>query len=242
VHSLLKPAVFFLTLSISLNAFSERKAFDRITQAIDDRETRQLRGNVHPELQHAQDQGRMDGGVQMEGVSLVFKRTAAQEAEVEKLFAEQQNPSSPNYHKWLTPEECADRFGLSRADLAKVISWLQSEGFTVNRVARGRTQLWFSGSVAQIETVFRTEMHHYTVKGEPHIANGVEPAVAGARGGVCFGRAQFERFSAKGEGACSEGIAGGQGEFHLKHFGGSFFGSGRFRHHLRFESLVHRES
>jgi len=187
VHSLLKPAVFFLTLSISLNAFSERKAFDRITQTIDDRETRQLRGNVHPELQHAQDQGRMDGGVQMEGVSLVFKRTAAQEAEVEKLLAEQQNPSSPNYHKWLTPEEYADRFGLSRADLAKVISWLQSEGFTVNRVARSRTQLWFSGSVAQIETVFRTEMHHYTVKGEPHIANGVEPAVPAALADVVLG-------------------------------------------------------
>lgn len=187
MHSLFKPAVFFLTLSVSLNAFSERKAFDRITQTIDDRETRQIRGNVHPQLQQAQDQGRMDGGRRMEGVSLVFKRTATQDAEVEKLLAEQQNPSSPNFHKWLTPEQYADRFGLSQSDLAKVVSWLQSEGFTVNRVARGRTQVWFSGSVAQIETVFRTEMRRYMVKGEPHFANGVEPAVPAALADVVLG-------------------------------------------------------
>ena len=187
MHSFFRPAVFFLTLTMSLNAFSERKAADRITQDIDERETRQLQGNVHPQLQHAQDQGRMDGGLPMEGVSLVFKRTAQQEAEIEKLLAEQQDPASPNFHKWLTPEQYGDRFGLSKADLAKVVAWLQSQGFTVNRVARARTQVWFSGSVAQVEQVFRTEMHRYTVKGEPHFANGVEPAIPAALADVVLG-------------------------------------------------------
>jgi subtilase family serine protease len=186
VHSRLKPAAFFLILGLALSA-SSQTATNRITQAIDDRETRQLRGNVHPQLQHATDQGRMDGGLKMEGVSLVFKRTAAQEAAVEKLLAEQQNTSSPNYHKWLTPEQYADRFGLSNADVARVVAWLQAEGFTVNRVARGRTQVWFTGSVSQIETVFRTEMHRYTVKGEPHFANAVEPAVPAALAELVLG-------------------------------------------------------
>ncbi len=187
MHSLLKPVSFFLTLGIALSAFSQAKVSNRITQAIDDRETAQLRGTVHPQLQHATDQGRMDGGIQLESASLTFRRTAAQEVAVEKLLAEQQNPKSPNYHKWLTPEQYADRFGLSTADLNKVVSWLQSEGFIVNRVARGRTQVWFTGSISQIETIFRTEMHRYAVNGETHFANGIEVAVPAALAEVVLG-------------------------------------------------------
>jgi pseudomonalisin len=187
VSSFLKPAALFFTLGIALSAFSQVKVLNRITEAIDDRETAALRGTLHPLLQHATDQGRMDGGIQLESVSLTFKRTAAQEAAVEKLLAEQQDPKSANYHKWLTPEQYADHFGLSTADLDKVVSWLQSEGFTVNRVARGRTQVWFNGSVSQIETVFRTEMHRYIVDGENHFAHSTELAAPAALAEVVLG-------------------------------------------------------
>ena len=197
MSSFLKPATLFFTLGIAVSAFSQVKVSNRITQAIDDRDTAQLRGTLHPLLQHATVQGRMDGGIQLESVSLTFKRTAAQEAAVEKLLAEQQDPKSPNYHKWLTPEQYADRFGLSTADLNKVVSWLQSEGFTVNRVARGRTQVWFTGSVSQIETVFRTEMHRYTVNGESHFANAIEPAVPAALSEVVLGVHNLNDFRPK---------------------------------------------
>lgn len=180
MRSILRAFVFFLTLGIALSVFSQTKATSRISQAIDDRDTVQLRGSVHPLLRKATDQGRMDGATRLEGVSLVFKRTAAQDAAAEKLIADQLNPSSPNYHRWLTPEQYADRFGLSQADLDKVTSWLKSEGFTINRTARGRTQLWFTGTVSQIETAFRTEMHRYQLKGEAHFANGVEVSVPAA--------------------------------------------------------------
>jgi pseudomonalisin len=187
VFCFLKPGALFFALGIAVSAFSQVKVSNRITQAIDDRDTAQLRGTLHPLLQHATDQGRMDGGIQLESVSLTFKRTAAQEAAVEKLLAEQQDRKSGNYHKWLTPEQYADRFGLSTADLNKVVSWLRSEGFTVNRVARGRTQVWFTGSVSQIETVFRTEMHRYTVDGENHFAHSTELAVPAALADVVLG-------------------------------------------------------
>jgi subtilase family serine protease len=192
-----KAFLFFLTLSVALSAFSQTKAGNRINQGIDDRDTIPLRGNVHPLLQKATDQGRMDGGTRLEGVSLVFKRTAAQEAAAEKLLADQQNPSSASYHKWLTPEQYADRFGLSQADLDKVTSWLRSQGFTVNRTARGRTQVWFSGTVSQIETEFRTEMHHFMVKGEAHFANSVEPSVPSALGEVVMGVHGLSNFRPK---------------------------------------------
>lgn len=198
MHSILKPAVFFfLTLGIAVSAFPQTQAASRITQAIDDRNTTQLQGNVHAFLQHYTDQGRLDGGTKLQGVSLIFKRTAAQDAAIEKLLAEQQDPASANYHKWLTPEEYADRFGLGTQDVAKVVAWLQSEGFTVDRVARGRTEVFFSGTVSQIETVFRTEMHSYLVKGEQHYANSVEPAVPASLAGVVAGLQHLDNFVPK---------------------------------------------
>jgi len=197
VRLLWKSASFLLSLGLSLNAFPQTTAIDRITQAIDDRETVALSGNVRPVLQQAQDHGRMDGGARLEGVSLVFRRTPEQDAAIEKLLAEQQDPASPNYHQWLTPGQYADRFGLSTADVSKVVSWLQAEGFTVDRVARGRTSVFFSGTVSQIETVFRTEMHRYLVKGERHFANAVDPSVPAALAGVVAGVGRLHDFAPK---------------------------------------------
>jgi len=196
VHSLLRPVAYLLTLGVSLSAFAQ-SASNRITQAIDERDTVVLEGNVHPLTRAAVDQGRMDGGLQLEGVSMVFKRTAAQEAALEELLSGQQDPSSGTYHKWLTPEQYADQFGLGKSDVASVTSWLQAQGFTVNRVARGRTQVWFGGPVSRIETVFRTEMHRYMVDGEPHFANGTEMAVPAALANVVLGFHNLDDFHPK---------------------------------------------
>ena len=223
----LKSAFLVLTLGIALNAFSQAKATDRIAAAIDDRETRQLQGNVHPLLKKATDQGRMDGGTRL-GMSLTFKRTPAQEAAVEKLLAEQQNPSSANYHKWLTPEQYADRFGLSATDMNKVVSWLQSEGFMVNRVARGRTQVWFSGPVSRVETVFRTEMHHYLVDGEKHFANGVEPAVPAALSEVVLAVRNLHDFRPKPRVSRRPGAVGVKPNFTSNQTGLHFLTPGDF--------------
>ncbi len=194
MHSRIRPVTFFLILTFSLSAFSQVKAPSRISRAIDDRETVLLRGNLRPQLRAAVDQGRMDGGQRLQGVSIAFRRSAAQDADLEKLLNEQQDSSSANYHKWITPEQYADRFGLGTGDLATVTSWLQAQGFSVDRVARGRTQVWFSGSISQIETVFRTEMHRYTFQGKAHFANGTEPAVPAALADVVLGLHNLDDF------------------------------------------------
>ena len=191
--SLWKPVALFLTLAFALSAFPQIKTSNRIQQAIDDRETVELQGNVRPTLHAAVDQGRMDGARRLQ-ISMAFKRTAEQEATLEKLLAEQQDPASPNYHKWLTPEEFAERFGLSSSDLAAVTSWLQSQGFTVERVARAHTQVWFSGPISKIETVFRTEMHHFQLNGEAHFANSTELAVPAAMSHVVLGFSNLDDF------------------------------------------------
>ena len=150
---------------------------DRITAPIDARRTVVLRGNVHALAQPRFDQGPVEPAFRLGSVTLVLKKTDAQQAALEELLQQQQNPASPSYHDWLTPEQYADRFGLSQSDLDQISAWLQSEGFTVEYTARGRNWLAFSGTAGQVRAAFQTEIHRYQVDGEMHFAAAVDPWV-----------------------------------------------------------------
>ena len=80
-----------------------------------------------------------------------------------QLLREQQDPTSPNFHKWITPEEFADRFGASDGDVKQITTWLESQGLTVSRVARGRNWIGVSGTADQVRNAFETEIHGYEV-------------------------------------------------------------------------------
>jgi len=86
------------------------------------------------------------------------------------LIAAQQDPASPQYHRWLTPETFAARFGMNDSDLAKVQNWLQQQGFAIDSVARSKNAIHFTGTVRQVEQAFSTEMHIYKINGTQHFA------------------------------------------------------------------------
>lgn len=116
------------------------------------------------------DAGRVPPGTKLQGISIVFSRSAAQEADLQALIAAQQNRASPLYHKWLTPDEFAARFGAADSDIAKVESWLEQQGFSVDGVSRSKNRITFSGTVEQVEAAFSIELHNYKVNGETHFA------------------------------------------------------------------------
>ena len=142
----------------------------RLQAEISDSSASLLRGSLHPFAQAQYDSGRVPADTRLNGVSIVFNRSAAQQADLEALIAAQQNPSSPLYHRWLNPDQFAARFGMAQSDLDKVQTWLQQQGFSVDSVARSRNQIRFSGSVRQVEQAFQTQMHFYTIAGEKHFA------------------------------------------------------------------------
>ena len=156
----------------------------RITETIDASRSARLVDSVHPLAKPEADEGRLDSSTLIHGVSIVFRRSSSQEKALQKLLAEQQNRASSRYHKWLTPEQFADRFGLGSTDVEQVVAWLRSEGFVVNSVARSRTQLSFTGSVARLEAVFQTEIHRYVVNGKKHFANATALSIPAALGDV----------------------------------------------------------
>ena len=160
---------------------------DRISGAINPNQRVVLKGNVHFNAQAQYDQGLVDPALQISSASVVLKPSAAQQTALDQLLADQQNPSSPSFHKWLTPEQFADQFNITSADAAKITAWLQSEGLTVGATARGRGWISFSGSAGQVSRALHTEIHRYNVNGEMHFANATEPSVPAALADVVSG-------------------------------------------------------
>jgi len=170
---------------------------DRITGPIDSSQMVVLTGNVHGLAQPRFDLGRTDGSRVLYGVTLAFRPSATQQADLNNLLAQQQDPSSPNYHKWLTPAQFADRFGMTQNDINRVQAWLELQGFVVTSVANSRNQVSFDGTVAQVELVFHTEIHNYAEEGEVHFANATNPSVPAALAGLVLAVGNLHNFSPK---------------------------------------------
>jgi uncharacterized protein (TIGR03437 family) len=159
----------------------------RIAGRIDNTQTVVLSGHVRPEANPQNDRGAVEGGFQLPDVLLFVKPSAAQQSDLEQFVQQQQDPSSADYHRWLTPEQFADRFGVNTADMAQITAWLGSQGFTVNNVARSRTFVSFSGTAAQIQGALHTSIRRYSVNGVAHFANATAPAIPAALADVVAG-------------------------------------------------------
>lgn len=178
----------FVTCVLTAGGLSAQVPRPRITSEIASSQSARLPGSLHPFARPENDGGRMPGDSRLTGISIYFNRTAAQNADLNALLAAQQDPQSSLYHQWLTPDQFAARFGMAQSDLAKVESWLQQQGFSIDSVARSRNMIRFSGSVSQVESAFGTQMHYYNVAGGRHFAPStplsVPAAIASAVAGI----------------------------------------------------------
>jgi len=156
----------------------------RIAKPIDNAQRITLSGHVHPKATAANDRGRVAPSLKLSYVTLTLTQSDAQKADLKSLLAEQQNPSSPNYRRWLTPGQYADRFGVTPEDMNQITQWLRGQGLTIAGVAQGRNWIAVDGSAAQIESAFGAEIHQYLVDGETHFANATNPSVPAAIGGM----------------------------------------------------------
>jgi subtilase family serine protease len=185
-----------LIFAIGSPGTSQMAAKDRILRPIDPSQVSSVKGTAHPLARLEFDQGRISSDQPITG-ALVFRLSPAQQSDLDRLLRDQQNPSSPNYRNWLTPEQYAERFGMSQNDLAKVSSWLRSQGLTVTGISRGRTEIYFSGAAGVVENAFRTEIHKYAVKGQEHFANSTALSVPQAFVDVVLGVRGLDNFRPK---------------------------------------------
>lgn len=173
----------------------------RIGAEISSSQMTPLPNSKNPRAQAKFDTGRLPGATKLQGISIYFSRTEAQEANLKALIAAQQNSSSAQYHQWLTPDQFATQYGMADADIAKVESWLQQQGFSVDSVARSKNAIHFSGTSQQVEAAFATEMHTYSVKTstgvEKHFAPSTTLSVPSALAGVVLGMRNLDDFRPK---------------------------------------------
>jgi len=181
----------------SAAAFQASAVPARITQAIDETQLVRLKGNVHPLARPEFDQGAVPDSTPMNRMLLLLQRSPEQEATLQQLMAEQQTKDSPNFHKWLTPQQFGAQFGPADADIQTVTDWLTRQGFHGIKVAAGKTVIEFSGTAGQARNAFQTEIHRYQVNGELRQANSADPQIPAALTPVLAGIVSLHNFPRK---------------------------------------------
>src|SRR2546427_317446 len=90
-------------------------------------------------------------------ISLPWRNQAA----LARLLQELYDPASTNYHRYLTPQQFADRFGPTEQDYQEVIKFAESHGLTVTGRHPNRALVDVRGAVGDIERAFHVTLRSY---------------------------------------------------------------------------------
>lgn len=145
-------------------------------------------GAVQSGVTALQDLGEVSGSLPMEHIQLMLRRPSERQAAFDRQTEALHLKGSSSYHKWLTPAMVGSEFGLTDSDVATVTAYLQAEGFTVNFVAPSKMLIDFTGTAAQVEHSFHTQIHNvqdpdgaakYSAVSGASIPEALAPAVVG---------------------------------------------------------------
>jgi subtilase family serine protease len=136
-----------------------------------------LHGQVSRAARPEFDRGRAPDSLPQEHILMMLRRSGPKEQEVEQFIRGQYDPHSPDFHRWLTPQQFGERFGPSTQDIGKVTHWLTQQGFRINNVPAGGLFVDFSGTAGLVAQAFHTEIHHYRINGQDHYANASDPYI-----------------------------------------------------------------
>lgn len=187
-------SAFFATTVLSAQQSGRPYSPPLVTQSVNDAQRTTLRGNVHPLARSEFDRGEAPAGLPLDRMLIVLKRSPQQEAALEQLIQDQQNAQSPEYHRWLTPEQFGERFGPAASDIGAVTQWLASKGLQVSGISKSGLFIEFSGSVSQVAQAFGTPIHSFVVNGQQHWANISDPTIPTALAPVVAGIDSLHNF------------------------------------------------
>ena len=168
-------AVLILLVSSSLVTIcANAQVAPRIRGAVDPSQMVVLAHTAPHQLRGAVDLGPLAPGSSLGQLVLALTPDAAQEAEFESVIEQMHLPSSPLYHKWLTPKQVGERYGVAEQDAAQISQWLEASGLKVERVADSRRFILFSGTAGNVARAFGTEMRRYRGPSGEFIANATD--------------------------------------------------------------------
>ena len=111
-------------------------------------------------------------------IGLPLRNKAALNGLLQQIY----DPSSPNYHHYLTPEQFTARFGPTEQDYQKVVDFARTNGLTVVNTHPNRMLLDVSGSAATIGKTFQVTLrtYHHPTENRDFFAPDTEPTVDAA--------------------------------------------------------------
>ncbi len=169
--------LFFGSASLS---HAQLNAAPRVRDVIRTQQSMRLQGSVSPHLASMRDIGVASDDLTIPGVSIHFGLTPEQRFDLDRLTRDQQTPGSARYHRWISPEEYAQQYGVGEVDLALIEAWLQSEGFSHFILNRSRSALHFDGTSRQFQRVFGATLHNYAKDGHLFVATATELRIPAA--------------------------------------------------------------
>jgi pseudomonalisin len=94
------------------------------------------------------------------------------QAGLTSLIAGLTNPSSPNYHQFLTPASFASQFSPTSDTVNVVTGWALSAGLSVTSVSSNRTLVTVSGTLSQLGHAFGVTFNSYRMpNGQTFVSN-----------------------------------------------------------------------
>ncbi len=189
------PAIMLLVcLGIVPSLWSQAQQAARLTEPVNPQARVALHGTVHPLANPRYDRGAASPDMQLDRLQLILKRSPQQEATLQQRIRDLHTPGTASYHQWLTPEQFGEQFGPNDEDVQTIESWLQTQGFQVQKVNPGKQTLEISGTVGALQQAFHTSIHKYVVNGQQHYANATDPEIPVALAPVVGGFVSLNNF------------------------------------------------
>lgn len=85
---------------------------------------------------------------------------------LKRFVAETTTPGSRDYHRFLSVEQFRDRFAPSDKAMRQLVSYFESYGITVDKVYPDYLDITITGTAAQINAAFATQLRTFARKGQ----------------------------------------------------------------------------
>jgi len=99
------------------------------------------------------------------------------QADLDNLLSAIYDPQSLQYHQFLTPEQFNQSFAPTSNQVQQVVAFLQSQGLTITSVAPNNLLIDATGTVAQAQQTFNTQINTYQLGSRTFYANTTAPTV-----------------------------------------------------------------
>jgi subtilase family serine protease len=123
---------------------------------------------------HARDAGSAAANQTVEGeIYLRLKDLAGATA----LATAVSTPGSPQYRTWVTPQQWINRFSPPQSVYNGLLKYLRYNGLTITGTPESRLFVVFRGTAAQVNKIFDTSLHTYSLAGKHLVAPSSAPAL-----------------------------------------------------------------